>query len=180
MQRLTLAVLFLALFVVVGIRSVDVPAKPVDSGSLRKTIGWGVTHVGGKGPERWRYELVRLKRRHKVETRALQAALAVERAKVRQARRALLSRPSSLEAIRLASIAYGISYSTLYRKADCESHLYPLAKNPKSTASGLFQFLTSTFASTPYAGESIWSPYANALAAGWMHANGRSGEWVCR
>ena len=47
-------------------------------------------------------------------------------------------------------------------------------------SSGLYQFLPSTWASTPYAGFRVDSPYANALAAGWMHAHGRGGEWSCR
>lgn len=84
------------------------------------------------------------------------------------------------EAINLASTAYGVSSSTLWRKATCESHLSPRAKNRRSTASGLFQFLTSTWAGTPYGHFSIWSAYANAMAAGWMHSVGRGGEWVCR
>jgi hypothetical protein len=93
------------------------------------------------------------------------------------ARRTLLSRPSVSEAINLASVVYGYG-ATLWRKARCESRLNPWAKNG-SEASGLFQFLPSTWATTPFAGFSVWSPYANALAAGWMHARGRGGEWVC-
>lgn len=103
---------------------------------------------------------------------------------IRHLQSALTVRPRdhSLRAIAFASTAYGVSYSTLRRKAYCETGgtFDPYAKNPRSTASGLFQFLTSTWASTPYAGFSIWDPYANALAAGWMHAHGRGGEWACR
>jgi hypothetical protein len=95
-----------------------------------------------------------------------------------QLRRALLARPSVSEAINLAGATYGFT-ATLWSKARCESHLYAGAHNA-SGASGLFQFLPGTFASTPYARFSIWSPYANAMAAGWMHAHGRGGEWVCR
>lgn len=90
-----------------------------------------------------------------------------------------LHQPDSLEAIRLAAIAYHVDYQLLRDIAACESHLYRYAKNRHSTASGLFQFLTGTFAGTPYGAESIWSPYANALAAGWMISQGRRGEWVC-
>lgn len=93
---------------------------------------------------------------------------------------------TSTEAIAYASTAYGVSYSTLYRKASCETGgtFDPYARNRTAIgpehASGLFQFLPSTFRSTPYARYSIWDPYANALAAGWMHAHGRGGEWACR
>lgn len=91
-------------------------------------------------------------------------------------------RDVSLEAISYASTAYGVSYSTLRRKASCETGgtFDPYARNRTSSASGLFQFLTSTWASTPYRSYSIWDPYANALAAAWMHDVGRGGEWACR
>lgn len=92
--------------------------------------------------------------------------------------RVLIATPSVSEAINLACATYG-HCAELWRKARCESHLYPRAHNA-SGASGLFQFLPSTFRSTPYASLSIWSPYSNALAAGWMHSRGRGGEWVCR
>jgi hypothetical protein len=106
---------------------------------------------------------------------------------IRRLKRELAIRPShSLNAIAYASIAYGVSYSMLRRKAYCETGgtFDPYARNTTAVgrehASGLFQFLPSTFASTPYARYSIWDPYANALAAGWMHRVGRGGEWACR
>lgn len=102
----------------------------------------------------------------------------VRSAQLRHARRLLFARPSVAEAINLAGATYGQT-AALWRKARCESHLNPRAQN-RSEASGLFQFLPSTWRSTPYGGFSIWSAYANALAAGWMHAHGRGGEWVCR
>ena len=103
------------------------------------------------------------------------------RARTRQlqhARRVLFARPSVAEAINLAAAVYG-NGPTLWRKARCESGLNPGARNG-SEASGLFQFLPSTWATTPFGSFSIFSPYASALAAGWMHANGRGSEWVCR
>jgi hypothetical protein len=99
---------------------------------------------------------------------------------VRRLRRQLAHRPSVQEAIQLASVVYAVDVGMLRRKAWCESRFWPYARNRNSQASGLFQFLPSTFASTPYAGLSIWSPYVNALAAGWMHKVGRGGEWACR
>lgn len=105
---------------------------------------------------------------------------------IRQLQRELRQRhePSSVRAIALASVAYRVSFNTLYRKAACETGgtLSPFAYNRGSHASGLFQFLPSTWRSTPYGRYSIWDPYANALAAAWMHspAVGRGGEWVCR
>lgn len=107
------------------------------------------------------------------------------RRQVRQLRRASAHRPSSLEAIRLAAIATGAPLGEMLAVAHCETGgtFDPRAKNPTSTASGLFQFLyPSTWRRTPYRDESVWSPYANALAAGWLwRANGGSWrEWVCK
>jgi len=111
--------------------------------------------------------------------------LAHERVLLRRSRhrtlavvRTLHHSSSVREAITLACNTYG-SCSTLRRRAWCESRNDPNAQNA-SGASGLFQFLPGTFRSTPYGGSSIWSPYANALAAGWMQAHGRGGEWVCQ
>jgi hypothetical protein len=98
----------------------------------------------------------------------------------RRERRVLLSKPTVVEAINLACATYG-NCALLWRRAKCETGdtFSPTAHNP-SGASGLFQFLPSTWTSTPYARLSIWSPYANALAAGWMQQQGRGGEWVCQ
>jgi hypothetical protein len=111
--------------------------------------------------------------------------LAHERVLLRRSRhrtlamvRTLRHRPSTQEALTLACSTYG-SCATLRRRAWCESRDDPSAQNA-SGASGLFQFLPSTWRSTPYAGASIFSPYASALAAGWMQAHGRGGEWSCR
>lgn len=82
--------------------------------------------------------------------------------------------------IEVGAAAYGQSYPTLLRKANCESHLWPYARNRSSGASGLFQFLPSTWRSTPFGRFSIWSPWAQALAASWMHSHLRGGEWACR
>jgi hypothetical protein len=97
--------------------------------------------------------------------------------RVRQLTRTLAHHDSTREAISLACAVYG-NCGTLWSLARCESGLSPSARNP-SGASGLLQFLPSTWAGTPFGRLSIWSPYANALAAGWMLAQGRRSEWVC-
>ena len=56
----------------------------------------------------------------------------------------------------------------------------PNAVNPYSQASGLFQFIPGTWATTPYANDNIFDPVANANAAGWMWSVGRRNEWVCQ
>jgi hypothetical protein len=99
--------------------------------------------------------------------------------RTRALRRTLLHTPAVAEALNLACAVYG-GCSTLWRRASCESRLRALATNAHSGAAGLLQFLPSTWATTPFARFDIYSPYANALAAGWMLTHGRGGEWSCR
>lgn len=79
-----------------------------------------------------------------------------------------------------AAHLHRVSASMLRGRAWCESRFDPAAYNNGTGASGLFQFLPSTFNSTPYARRgSVWSAKWNALAAAWMQRVGRGGEWVC-
>lgn len=80
--------------------------------------------------------------------------------------------------IKYASQIHNYSLGILMGIALCESHLNPYAHNP-SGASGLFQFMPGTFASTPYAGQSIYSAKYNALAAAWYMANHGTSAWEC-
>jgi len=75
---------------------------------------------------------------------------------------------------------YGQPRVDMLRVARCESGLDPYNVTPPYSASGLFQFLPGTWASTPYASNDIFDPVASAFASGWMWANGRRGEWVCQ
>ena len=79
-----------------------------------------------------------------------------------------------------AADRYGQPREDMLRVAKCESVLDPNAVNPYSNASGLFQFLPGTWATTPYADQDIFDPVANANAAGWMWSVGRRNEWVCQ
>lgn len=71
------------------------------------------------------------------------------------------------------------------RRMDCviafESGWNASARNPKSDAAGLAQFIASTWARTPYgrAGFSPYDPYAAIDAFGWMvvQGGGSWGEW---
>ena len=81
--------------------------------------------------------------------------------------------------IRRAALHWHVPTALLVRKARCESRLDPLAYNA-SGAAGLFQFMPSTFASTPYRWRSLWSAKWSSLAAGYMHHAGRGSEWSCR
>ena len=100
---------------------------------------------------------------------------------IRRLRHAKLRRfePPYEHAATLAAIAYGVDAGTLIRKGRCESVGWTKFHN-RSGASGPWQFLPSTWATTPFARFSPYDPIAAALAAAWMHREGRGSEWVCR
>lgn len=64
------------------------------------------------------------------------------------------------------------------RVAMCESGDNPYARNPDGAA-GLFQFMPSTWAGTPWAGSSVFDPVANARAAAWLYARRGPSAWSC-
>lgn len=68
------------------------------------------------------------------------------------------------------------------RVAMCESSLNPNAYNGILGAAGLFQIIPSTFASTSYAGQSVYNPEVNIRAAHEIFV--RDGyswrEWACQ
>ena len=92
---------------------------------------------------------------------------------------------SEIEAIiRDAAAAQGADADQLLRVAYCESRYNPGAYNASSGASGLFQFLPSTWAANSVraglAGASVFDPVASANVAAWMFVRGQAGQWVCR
>ncbi|MFN8675753.1 MAG: SH3 domain-containing protein [Thermomicrobiales bacterium] len=89
------------------------------------------------------------------------------------------SRKQIVKYIYAAADKYGQSRDEMLRVATCESNLDPYAVNP-SGSYGLFQFIRSTWKSTPYGNDDIFDPQANAMAAGWMWKQGRKSEWVCQ
>ena len=64
--------------------------------------------------------------------------------------------------------------------AYCESRYHPNSVNSSSGASGLFQFLPSTWSGTPYASYSPFDPRINALAAAWLYSRYGPGRWQCQ
>lgn len=91
--------------------------------------------------------------------------------------------PARIEqAIHAASNRYGAPYSEMVTVARCESINFTDFYNEASGASGLFQFLPSTWRSTPYRHHSIFNHHWNAMAAGWLwRHDGRSWqEWDCQ
>jgi uncharacterized protein YraI len=89
------------------------------------------------------------------------------------------SRREIVHVIYNAADKYGQSRDDMLRVAQCESNLDPYAVNP-SGSYGLFQFIRTTWRSTPYGDQDIFDPEANAKAAAWMWSQGRKSEWVCQ
>jgi soluble lytic murein transglycosylase-like protein len=79
-----------------------------------------------------------------------------------------------------AAMRWNVDRWLLRRRAWCESRMDPGAYNTTSGASGLFQFLPSTWQRTPYAGRSVWSAKWSSLAAAWMQRMGHGNEWTCQ
>jgi soluble lytic murein transglycosylase-like protein len=65
------------------------------------------------------------------------------------------------------------------RVAACESGYRPTAVNSSSGAMGLFQFMPSTWARSPYAAQDPFDPKVNAQAAAWLYQRSGPGQWVC-
>ena len=65
------------------------------------------------------------------------------------------------------------------RVAHCESRYNPLAVNASSGASGLFQFMPSTW-NAHFAAWNIWDPYAQARAALNFYNQGATNAWTCK
>ena len=63
--------------------------------------------------------------------------------------------------------------------AYCESRYHPNSVNTDSGATGLFQFMASTWSCTPYANKSRFDPVANAFAAAWLYKTYGPGRWSC-
>ncbi len=64
--------------------------------------------------------------------------------------------------------------------AYCESRYHPNSVNSDSGASGLFQFMPSTWGGTPWAQQSPFDPAANAMAAAWLYSRYGPGRWTCQ
>ena len=93
--------------------------------------------------------------------------------------------PGNVESIvRDAAARWGADPDQLLRVAYCESHDNPSAYNASSGASGLFQFLASTWAyqspKAGYGGASVFDPVANANTAAYLFSIGQARQWVCK
>jgi hypothetical protein len=181
-------VLTIAVVVSVFVVAVRVGGDDPNPYAQAATKGASVELVQGKGVVWWSRRAVQARKDANARART-----------IRRLKQVVAGDTTIQNAIDLAAIAYNVSASTLSRKASCEStggHGYnPNAASTSSSARGLFEFLTrgrvhrygdhvlvdgGTWATTPYWMFSPYNPLAAALAAGWMHAHGRGGEWVCR
>ena len=70
------------------------------------------------------------------------------------------------------------------RIMECESKGKPDAKNPNSSASGLFQHLARLWPpraeAAGFAGADVFDPFANIAVAAWLLENGGPSHWVCK
>lgn len=133
----------------------------------RVEIGTAATYALWKnhGPEYWHWQHVKALRRVKVLERRLQRRW----------------RPTADYAIRLASSTFGVSLWELRSVAACETggSFNVFSYNRGSGASGLMQFLPSTWAAQGIAGFSVWDPVANVLAAARIVAREGWRQWAC-
>lgn len=81
--------------------------------------------------------------------------------------------------IKAAAKKYDQPYKKLLCVAQCESSLNNCAVNKAGKTYGVFQYLDSTWRSTPYKKKSVFDAKANAFATGWMWKQGREQEWDC-
>ena len=93
--------------------------------------------------------------------------------------------PSEIESvIRAAALTWGADVDQLLRIAWCESRYNPAAYNASSGASGLFQFISRTWAANSvragFSGASVFDPVANANTAAMMFANHQERQWACK
>lgn len=70
------------------------------------------------------------------------------------------------------------------RIMECESRGDPNAKNPNSSASGLFQHLARLWperaAAAGWEDADVFDPFANIAVAAWLLENGGTSHWVCK
>jgi len=89
---------------------------------------------------------------------------------------------SNADQIRRFSAMYGIDSKLPLAIAQCESQMYARAKNPNSTASGLFQFIASSWAgyAKKHWGEvgDVFSAEDNADLGVWVIATYGTDDWL--
>jgi peptidoglycan hydrolase CwlO-like protein len=88
------------------------------------------------------------------------------------------SRQAIIQVIRAAAARFGADGDQMVRVAGCESGLNPRAYDPRSGASGLFQFMPGTFYG--HGGHDIWDAADQSSVAAQMFSHGQAGAWDCK
>jgi peptidoglycan hydrolase CwlO-like protein len=88
------------------------------------------------------------------------------------------SKQAVVQIIRAAAARLGADGDQMVRVATCESGLNPRAYDPRSGASGLFQFMPGTFYG--HGGHDIWDATDQSNVAAQMFSHGQAGAWDCK
>jgi hypothetical protein len=88
------------------------------------------------------------------------------------------SKQAVVQIIRAAAARVGADGDQMVRVATCESGLNPRAYDPRSGASGLFQFMPGTFYG--HGGHDIWDATDQSNVAAQMFSHGQAGAWDCK
>lgn len=82
------------------------------------------------------------------------------------------------------ALEHGLSPAWMHRIAWCESRFQPWARNRRSGAAGLWQFMPGTWrwmsAQAGLAGSSPYDPWASTEVAAWAFERGYARHWSCR
>ena len=90
--------------------------------------------------------------------------------------------PMVVAIVTAAADEFDVDVDLMLRIGRCESHLNPDAKNPRSSAAGLFQHLAQYWPgraeAVGMAGASVYDPTANARVTAWMLSTQGTAPWV--
>lgn len=144
-----------------------------------------VARAGAEGVAQNTYTVVTVDGEVTSRTLVASVQLAAPTPEVRRVGTVPAAAPGDIQSIITAAAArWGADPNQLLRVAYCESHYNSNAYNASSGASGLFQFLASTWAANSvragYGGASVFDPVANANTAAMMFANQQAGQWACK
>lgn len=84
--------------------------------------------------------------------------------------------PTVVELIKIYSEEYGVNYNLAYTLAKLESNLKPTAKNSRSSASGVFQFVSGTW--NGLCEGSVWNAEDNVSCALRIISEGGLSHWT--
>ncbi len=155
--------------------SADVPVSRADSGAMSMVA---------TAPERMQHARELIAAREAAAAQAAQAAQAAA-----ETQRAAAAGPpaaptaSKAQVLQMINEVFGPlgspALSWAQRVALCESGYNPSSYNAGSGASGVFQFLPSTWANTPQHASSVFDARPNVEAAAWLYQHDHGSAWSC-